>query len=32
MPDHGTWPKNNADWWRAKIEANSSRDRDTDDR
>jgi DNA mismatch endonuclease, patch repair protein len=26
---HGTWPKNNADWWRAKIEANVARDRDT---
>jgi DNA mismatch endonuclease (patch repair protein) len=29
-PDHGTWPKNNADWWRAKIIANIARDRDTD--
>jgi DNA mismatch endonuclease, patch repair protein len=29
-PTHGTWPKNNAQWWRAKIEANRSRDRDTD--
>ncbi len=29
-PDHGTWPKNNADWWRSKIEANQARDRDTD--
>jgi DNA mismatch endonuclease (patch repair protein) len=29
-PVHGTWPKNNAQWWRAKIEANRSRDRDTD--
>jgi DNA mismatch endonuclease (patch repair protein) len=27
---HGTWPKNNADWWRAKIKANIARDRDTD--
>jgi DNA mismatch endonuclease (patch repair protein) len=31
-PDHGTWPKANADWWRAKIEANRTRDRDTDQR
>jgi DNA mismatch endonuclease (patch repair protein) len=31
-PDHGTWPKQNADWWRRKIEANRSRDRDTDRR
>lgn len=31
-PEHGTWPKNNADWWRAKIEANIERDRDTDHR
>jgi DNA mismatch endonuclease (patch repair protein) len=29
-PEHGTWPKANADWWRAKIEANVARDRDTD--
>jgi DNA mismatch endonuclease (patch repair protein) len=21
-----TWPKNNADWWRAKISANQDRD------
>lgn len=31
-PEHGTWPKENADWWRAKIEANVARDRDTDAR
>lgn len=31
-PEHGTWPKNNADWWRAKIAANIARDRDTDRR
>ncbi|OWJ63612.1 very short patch repair endonuclease [Inquilinus limosus] len=31
-PAHGTWPKNNATWWRAKIEANIARDRDTDAR
>lgn len=29
-PVHGTWPKNNADWWRAKIEANQIRDQETD--
>lgn len=29
-PEHGTWPKNNADWWRAKIDGNIARDRDTD--
>ncbi|MEW9309921.1 very short patch repair endonuclease [Labrys neptuniae] len=29
-PMHGTWPKNNAAWWRTKIEANIARDRDTD--
>lgn len=31
-PEHLTWPKNNAEWWRAKIEANIARDRDTDER
>jgi DNA mismatch endonuclease (patch repair protein) len=25
-----TWPKNNAAWWRAKIEANRRRDMETD--
>jgi DNA mismatch endonuclease (patch repair protein) len=29
-PEHGTWPKENADWWRDKIEANRRRDADTD--
>jgi DNA mismatch endonuclease (patch repair protein) len=29
-PRHGTWPKTNASWWRAKIETNKRRDRDTD--
>jgi len=29
-PEHLTWPKNNADFWRSKIETNRSRDRDTD--
>ena len=28
--DHGTWPKNNAEWWRVKIEANRERDAKTD--
>lgn len=28
-PQHGTWPKANADWWRDKIRANQSRDGDT---
>jgi DNA mismatch endonuclease (patch repair protein) len=31
-PDHGTWPKKNAEWWREKIESNQRRDRDTDER
>ena len=31
-PLHATWPKKNADFWRAKIIANQARDRDTDDR
>ena len=30
-PEHGTWPKANAAWWREKIEANVRRDRDTDE-
>jgi DNA mismatch endonuclease (patch repair protein) len=29
-PKHATWPRANADWWRAKIETNMRRDRDTD--
>ncbi|MGB8362126.1 MAG: DNA mismatch endonuclease Vsr [Acidimicrobiia bacterium] len=28
-PDHATWPKNNARFWRQKIEANRDRDRET---
>jgi DNA mismatch endonuclease (patch repair protein) len=28
-PRHVTWPKANADWWRAKIDANRRRDADT---
>lgn len=31
-PEHGTWPKQNAQWWRAKIEGNQRRDADTDER
>jgi DNA mismatch endonuclease (patch repair protein) len=31
-PEHGTWPKQNADWWHEKIEANRRRDADTDAR
>jgi DNA mismatch endonuclease, patch repair protein len=30
--EHGTWPKANAEWWRAKLEATQRRDRDTDKR
>lgn len=28
-PLHATWPKENAEFWRAKIEANRARDADT---
>jgi DNA mismatch endonuclease (patch repair protein) len=31
-PEHATWPKRNARFWRKKIEANTRRDRDTDER
>ena len=31
-PLHATWPKNNAGFWRDKIEANRRRDADTDGR
>jgi DNA mismatch endonuclease, patch repair protein len=31
-PEHGTWPKANAAWWREKIEANQDRDEDTNRR
>ena len=31
-PDHGTWPKSNADFWRNKIMTNKERDADTDQR
>lgn len=29
-PVHATWPKNNAEFWRTKIEGNRRRDLDTD--
>jgi DNA mismatch endonuclease (patch repair protein) len=29
-PEHGSLPKNNRDWWRVKLEANTRRDRLTD--
>jgi DNA mismatch endonuclease (patch repair protein) len=31
-PVHATWPKNNAEFWRAKILANQQRDLDTNTR
>lgn len=31
-PLHASWPKQNADFWRAKIETNRARDADTDAR
>ena len=31
-PVHGTWPKQNAEFWRNKIETNRKRDADTDQR
>lgn len=31
-PEHVSWPKSNADFWREKIETNRSRDADTDQR
>jgi DNA mismatch endonuclease (patch repair protein) len=31
-PEHGTTPKSNREWWQTKLEANRSRDRDTDKR
>lgn len=31
-PQHATWPKNNAEFWRLKIEGNRARDLDTDAR
>jgi DNA mismatch endonuclease, patch repair protein len=29
-PEHATWPRANASWWREKIEGNMRRDRHTD--
>lgn len=31
-PEHATWPKQNAEFWREKIEANRLRDADTNER
>lgn len=31
-PEHGRLPNANAEWWKAKLERNVERDRDTDDR
>ncbi len=31
-PEHASWPKQNAEFWRQKIEANSLRDLDTNER
>ncbi|MFG1621643.1 very short patch repair endonuclease [Kribbella sp. NPDC049227] len=31
-PEHATWPKNNASFWRTKIEGNRRRDANTDSR
>jgi DNA mismatch endonuclease (patch repair protein) len=31
-PEHATWPKQNAEFWRQKIEANRHRDADTNSR
>lgn len=31
-PEHATWPKQNSEFWRAKIAANQERDKDTDAR
>lgn len=31
-PEHVTWPRANAEWWRAKIERNRERDADTNAR
>jgi DNA mismatch endonuclease, patch repair protein len=31
-PQHATWPRQNAEFWRSKIEANMARDTDTDER
>ncbi|MDX3711249.1 very short patch repair endonuclease [Streptomyces europaeiscabiei] len=28
-PEHATWPKANAEWWRNKLDKNVARDRET---
>lgn len=28
-PQHGTWPRANAEWWKAKLERNKARDVET---
>lgn len=30
MPEHGTRPKANADWWERKLRRNQERDTETD--
>jgi DNA mismatch endonuclease (patch repair protein) len=30
-PEHATWPRSNAEWWRNKLERTRSRDAETDD-
>lgn len=30
-PEHATWPKHNAEWWRKKIEGNRARDERVDE-
>lgn len=29
-PEHATWPRANATWWKEKLDANVARDRQTD--
>lgn len=31
-PEHASWPRHNAEWWRNKIEATRQRDADTNER
>lgn len=31
-PEHGTWPKRSAEWWRTKLQGNRERDIRTDER
>lgn len=31
-PEHASWPKQNSEFWKEKIEANRRRDRDTNER